>query len=172
MKSINLRLVKDTFTIAFMMLVGQAAGWETDNQEMILGSSQTLTEDCSTLAAFFALPWWYATMVVCNDWRPDIEFDTDHRKRCRQDNNLSCYDAGRAMFALACWALGASQSVGFFILCVQAIPILNDALSALDTIKEADIAYIKKLQNPPGAIKLVMEAICVVLDVKPVKVRS
>lgn len=56
------------------------------------------------------------------------------------------------------------------LLAVQAIPILNDALSALDTIKEADIAYIKKLTNPPSAIKLVLEAVCVVLDVKPVKV--
>lgn len=55
---------------------------------------------------------------------------------------------------------------------MQAIPILNDALSALDTIKEADIAYIKKLTNPPSAIKLVLEAVCVVLDVKPVKVRG
>lgn len=38
---------------------------------------------------------------------------------------------------------------------LQAIPILNDALAALDTIKEADINYIKKLGNPPAAIKLV-----------------
>jgi dynein heavy chain len=53
---------------------------------------------------------------------------------------------------------------------LQAIPILNDALAALDTIKESDIAYIKKLTNPPSAIKLVLEAVCVVLDVKPVKV--
>jgi dynein heavy chain len=58
------------------------------------------------------------------------------------------------------------------MLLLQAIPILNDALAALDTIKEADIAYIKKLQNPPSAIKLVLEAVCVVLDVKPVKVRG
>lgn len=41
----------------------------------------------------------------------------------------------------------------------------------MDTIKEADISYIKKLTNPPSAIKLVLEAVCVVLDVKPVKVR-
>jgi hypothetical protein len=53
----------------------------------------------------------------------------------------------------------------------QAIPILNDALAALDTIKEAEIAYMTKLTNPPGAIKLVLEAVCVALDVKPVKVR-
>lgn len=38
-----------------------------------------------------------------------------------------------------------------------ALPILEDALAALDTIKEADITYIRKLGNPPGAIKLVME---------------
>lgn len=38
-----------------------------------------------------------------------------------------------------------------------AMPILEDALAALDTIKEADITYIRKLGNPPGAIKLVME---------------
>ncbi|GFH22159.1 uncharacterized protein HaLaN_19578 [Haematococcus lacustris] len=55
---------------------------------------------------------------------------------------------------------------------VKAIPILNEALAALDTIKEADITYIKKLANPPGAIKLVLEAVCVVLDVKPGKVKD
>lgn len=54
----------------------------------------------------------------------------------------------------------------------EAIPILNEALSALDTIKEADINYIKKLGNPPAAIKLVMEAVCVVLDVKPGKMKD
>lgn len=41
----------------------------------------------------------------------------------------------------------------------MALPILNDALAALDTIKEADINYIKKLGNPPGAIKLVGDSI-------------
>lgn len=37
----------------------------------------------------------------------------------------------------------------------QAMPIYNDAIAALNTIKEADISYIKKLANPPPAIKLV-----------------
>lgn len=54
----------------------------------------------------------------------------------------------------------------------EAIPILNDALTALDTIKESDINYIRKLGNPPGAIKLVMEAVCVILDVKPAKIKD
>ena len=54
----------------------------------------------------------------------------------------------------------------------MAIPILNEALEALDTIKEADISYIKKLQNPPMTIKLVLEAVCVILDVKPAKAKD
>ena len=49
---------------------------------------------------------------------------------------------------------------------------MNEALAALDTIKEADINYIKKLGNPPAAIKLVLEAICVILDAKPAKVKD
>ena len=49
---------------------------------------------------------------------------------------------------------------------------MNEALAALDTIKEADINYIKKLGNPPGAIKLVLEAVCVILDAKPAKVKD
>ncbi len=39
----------------------------------------------------------------------------------------------------------------------QALPILNEALAALDTIDEKDINYIKKLGNPPSIIKLVLE---------------
>ena len=39
-----------------------------------------------------------------------------------------------------------------------AMPILQDALAALDTIKEPDVAYMRKLGNPPAAIKLVLEA--------------
>ena len=47
------------------------------------------------------------------------------------------------------------------------MPILNSAIAALDTLKPADINYVKGLKNPPAAIKLVMEAVCVVLEVKP-----
>lgn len=50
-----------------------------------------------------------------------------------------------------------------------AMPALNEALAALDTLSVNDINYVKKLTNPPAAIKLVMEAVCVILDVKPAK---
>jgi dynein heavy chain len=52
----------------------------------------------------------------------------------------------------------------------EAIPALNAALTALDTIKPADIKLVQSFKNPPATIKLVMEAVCVCLDIKPFKV--
>ncbi|EFJ29004.1 inner arm dynein 3-2 [Selaginella moellendorffii] len=51
-----------------------------------------------------------------------------------------------------------------------AMPVLEEALAALDTLSANDINYVKKLSNPPAAVKLVMEAVCVILDVKPAKI--
>ncbi|CAG9863129.1 unnamed protein product [Phyllotreta striolata] len=49
----------------------------------------------------------------------------------------------------------------------QAIPILEDAISALNTLKPSDITLVKSMKNPPDAIKLVMAAVCVIKDIKP-----
>ena len=51
----------------------------------------------------------------------------------------------------------------------KAMPVLNEALKALDTLKPADIQYVKNLKNPPATVKLVMEAVCVILEQKPDK---
>ena len=50
---------------------------------------------------------------------------------------------------------------------VCVIVLLQAAISALDTIKPADIKLVQSFKNPPGAIKIVMEAVCVLLDIKP-----
>lgn len=47
------------------------------------------------------------------------------------------------------------------------MPALEAAVSALDTLKPADITVVKTMQNPPGPIKLVMESICVMKGIKP-----
>jgi dynein heavy chain len=52
----------------------------------------------------------------------------------------------------------------------EALPALNAALAALDTLKQADITMIKSMKSPPAGVKLVMEAICIMKEVKPVKV--
>lgn len=52
----------------------------------------------------------------------------------------------------------------------EAMPILEAALAALNTLTPADITIVKTMKNPPKGVKLVMEAICIVKDIKPDKV--
>lgn len=44
-----------------------------------------------------------------------------------------------------------------------ALPLLEEATAALNTIKQDDIVFIKAMKNPPQGVKLVMEAVCVLL---------
>lgn len=52
----------------------------------------------------------------------------------------------------------------------EAMPVLMAALSALDTIQPMDISNIKKIGKPPPALKLLLEAIAILKDVKPDKI--
>ncbi|ORZ39363.1 dynein heavy chain and region D6 of dynein motor-domain-containing protein [Catenaria anguillulae PL171] len=52
----------------------------------------------------------------------------------------------------------------------EALPLLNAALAALDTLKKSDIDLVKSMKNPPDGVKLVMEAVCVMKDIKPDKI--
>ncbi|XP_050716714.1 dynein axonemal heavy chain 3-like isoform X3 [Eriocheir sinensis] len=49
----------------------------------------------------------------------------------------------------------------------KAVPALNAATDALNTLKQDDIRVVKAMKNPPSGVKLVMEAVCVMLDLKP-----
>uniref|UniRef100_A0A8C9L6L3 AAA+ ATPase domain-containing protein n=1 Tax=Pavo cristatus TaxID=9049 RepID=A0A8C9L6L3_PAVCR len=49
----------------------------------------------------------------------------------------------------------------------EALPALEAALAALDTLNPSDISLVKSMQNPPGPVKLVMESICVMKGTKP-----
>ncbi|XP_061175178.1 dynein axonemal heavy chain 3-like [Saccostrea echinata] len=48
----------------------------------------------------------------------------------------------------------------------EAIPALEAAIQALNTLKPADITLVKSMKNPPAPVKLVMESICVMLGIK------
>ncbi|KAM3608317.1 uncharacterized protein V6R79_023014 [Siganus canaliculatus] len=52
----------------------------------------------------------------------------------------------------------------------EAMPILDSALSALNTLTTQDITVVKSMKSPPTAVKLVMEAICILKGVKPDRV--
>uniref|UniRef100_T1GP73 AAA+ ATPase domain-containing protein n=1 Tax=Megaselia scalaris TaxID=36166 RepID=T1GP73_MEGSC len=49
----------------------------------------------------------------------------------------------------------------------EAMPILNSALAALNTLTTADIAVVKTMKSPPIGVRIVMEAVCILKDVKP-----
>ncbi|KAK3881286.1 hypothetical protein Pcinc_014272 [Petrolisthes cinctipes] len=49
----------------------------------------------------------------------------------------------------------------------KAVPALSAATHALNTLKQDDIRVVKAMKNPPSGVKLVMEAVCVMLDLKP-----
>ncbi|XP_071037846.1 dynein axonemal heavy chain 3 [Parasteatoda tepidariorum] len=49
----------------------------------------------------------------------------------------------------------------------EAIPAMEAAVAALDTLKPNDITLVKAMKNPPKGVKLVMEAICIMRGVKP-----
>lgn len=48
-----------------------------------------------------------------------------------------------------------------------ALPALNNALKALDSVSKNDITIIKSFANPPALVKTVMEALCIMFDMKP-----
>ena len=52
----------------------------------------------------------------------------------------------------------------------SAIPILEDAIQSLNTLKPTDITLVKSMKNPPDTVKLVMAAVCVMKSVPPDKV--
>ena len=42
-----------------------------------------------------------------------------------------------------------------------AMPAMEAALHALDTLKTSDIAILKAMANPPMGVKVVLEAVCI-----------
>ena len=52
----------------------------------------------------------------------------------------------------------------------EAIPLLKDAINALNTLKKADIDSVKSYTSPPALVKLVMEGVCVMLSKRPDRV--
>ncbi len=43
----------------------------------------------------------------------------------------------------------------------EAMPLLEGAIAALNTLKPADITEVKGMKSPPGGVKRVLEAICI-----------
>ena len=48
------------------------------------------------------------------------------------------------------------------------VPALNNSLRTMQRISKLEIAEIRQMMHPPPLVKLVMKAICILLDVEPV----
>lgn len=51
----------------------------------------------------------------------------------------------------------------------EAMPLVREAEAALNTLTPADITIVRTLRNPPIGVRIVMEAVCILKDVKPDK---
>ncbi|CAM9362495.1 unnamed protein product [Pylaiella littoralis] len=54
----------------------------------------------------------------------------------------------------------------------EALPALESAVSALKSLSKGDIVEVKAMKKPPAAVKLVMEAVCIMMAVKPDKIKD
>ena len=54
----------------------------------------------------------------------------------------------------------------------RATPELYAAISALQSLSKIDINELKSLKNPPQALKLLMEGVCLVMAVEPAKFKD
>jgi len=54
----------------------------------------------------------------------------------------------------------------------EALPALDAAVSALKSLTKGDITEMKSMKTPPKGVKLVMEGVCVLLEIKPEKIAS
>ncbi|CAK9798694.1 Dynein axonemal heavy chain 7 [Anthophora quadrimaculata] len=54
----------------------------------------------------------------------------------------------------------------------EALPALEEAIAALNTLKPADITVVRTMRSPPAGVKLVMAAVCVMMGIPPIKVED
>ncbi|KXZ48211.1 DHC-9 protein [Gonium pectorale] len=54
----------------------------------------------------------------------------------------------------------------------EAMPLLEAAIAALNTLKPADITEVKGMKSPPGGVRRVLEAICIMKGVKPIRMKD
>jgi len=54
----------------------------------------------------------------------------------------------------------------------KALPALDDAVRCLKDLKRNDIDEVRNLQKPPAGVKLTLEALCIMFNIKPEKIND
>lgn len=55
---------------------------------------------------------------------------------------------------------------------LEAMPALESALAALNTLTANDITIVKSMKSPPNLVRIVLEAVCVLKGIKPERVNA
>ena len=114
--------------------------------------------------------WPFRAILAC---KPPGE-DTVLEGHWGRKHLFCCFSPGAELASPSVyWAPGPHPSVPTLLQnecegdLAEAMPALEAALAALDTLNPADISLVKSMQNPPGPVKLVMESICVMKGLRP-----
>jgi dynein heavy chain, axonemal len=51
--------------------------------------------------------------------------------------------------------------------CDEKLPVLDAAVAALNTLTPPDITIVRAMRSPPIGVKVTMEAVCILKDIKP-----
>ena len=54
----------------------------------------------------------------------------------------------------------------------EALPALDAAVASLKNLNRNDIVEVKSLSNPPAGVKMVMEAVCIMMEIKGEKIKD
>ncbi|XP_006876041.1 PREDICTED: dynein heavy chain 3, axonemal [Chrysochloris asiatica] len=129
--------------------------------------------NCCTIDWFQSWPT-DALELVANKFLEDVELDDNIRTDCpwactkwicQPVTRSATTGPGEASLRIPFFNVtGKNECEGDL---AEAMPALEAALSALDTLNPADISLVKAMQNPPGPVKLVMESICVMKGLRP-----
>lgn len=89
-----------------------------------------------------------------------LEVAEEQREQVKQDESIATEHSATATELFdSCASIMA-----------DAMPLIHEAEAVLNALTPADIAAVKTMKNPPVSVKIVMEAICILKDIKPDKV--
>lgn len=96
------------------------------------------------------------------DVQTALEVAEEHREQVKQDENVAAeHSATATELSDSCASIMA-----------DVMPLIHEAEAALNALAPADITGIRTMKNPPVSVKIVMEAICILKDVKPDKISA
>ena len=98
-------------------------------------------------------------MAMCQERLPVVERT---RKLVERDRNQATKEARAVQLSMKECEDDLSE----------ALPVLNAAIRALNTLTSSDIKTVKSMLNPPAGVRLVMSAVCIMLGVPPDRVKD